>query len=58
MTTQQTTALQPDWRERLEREECPRCGEPLDTGWECAVTSKRCGFDAFLLVQTEEARPQ
>lgn len=48
--------LLPNWRELLFREDderCPRCGEPLDTGWMCLVTSNRCGFDASLLILTE-----
>ena len=27
------------------RDICPRCGGPLDTGWECL----RCGYDAIHL---------
>lgn len=34
-------------RERRQREpnanKCPRCGDQLDTGWECTA----CGFDAM-----------
>lgn len=54
MTNQTNNSeLLPNWRELVARDECPRCGEPLDTGWECAVTSKACGFDAALIATTE-----
>lgn len=53
-----TQELPADWATRLARDECPMCSEPLDTGWQCNVTSKRCGFDAYLLILTEEERSQ
>lgn len=48
--------LSADWWQRLDRDECPRCGEPLDTGWECTVTSRACGFDAQPLVVSRQAK--
>lgn len=32
--------------ELTEQDICPKCGGPLDTGWECL----RCGFDAMVYV--------
>lgn len=57
-----STPLVPSWmedappttqyeRDLVAKNKCPRCREPLDTGWECTG----CGYDCMpITTQTDE----